>query len=310
MARSYQGGTRGFIRGKVANDLYQVTRDVDGKRIQLVRSVEDSRKNPNTQPQAIARMQMALCMGALSQFKDIVDHSFQGIPYGQLSIAHFVQVNIPLIQADTRNNFDGESRFSYPTKGVAGVRCGEFIMSEGSLTIPNAVSLSFDNDVDFHPTMVIQLPWNGMTFGQFKSMLGANAGDFMTLLGIANRVGWNSYDLYYTRFYLTDDIPDNQGISNARVKNWFTTDGNSSFTIVYNSSKHTITMTLLGNLLRPEETFVCNNLIFSKWDGKVWQRNSSRFRYCSEESFEVAEVANPDAVFESWYPEWDGNNPF
>lgn len=94
MARSNSGGTRGWLRGKVANDLYQVTKTSTGRKVQLVRAVEESRINNNTIEQALARMRMALLMGALSDLKAIVDHSWQTIPYGQLSIANFVKENM------------------------------------------------------------------------------------------------------------------------------------------------------------------------------------------------------------------------
>ena len=45
------------------------------------------------------------------------------------------------IHQDCKNHWEADSQFSYPTKGVTGIRMGNFIMSEGKLTTPGALSI-------------------------------------------------------------------------------------------------------------------------------------------------------------------------
>ena len=208
MARSNTGGTRGFLRGKVADDLYQVTKNRYGKRIQLVRSVEEQRQNNNTERQALARMQMALLMGCLKQFKEIVDHSWETIPYGQLSIAHFVELNMPLVHEDSKNNWESDNVFDYPTKGLSLLRVGAFIMAEGSLTLPSCLSFYMVDDAHAKGGLQISINKQNPTFSDLQNVLGANANDYITMLLFQYDSNNRANNFFmYSRAYLKD-IPD------------------------------------------------------------------------------------------------------
>lgn len=310
MARSNTGGTRGFLRGKIANDLYQVTKDKDGRKIQLVRSVETSRLNPNTIGQALARMQMALCMGSLSQFKTLVDHSWENIPYGQLSIAHFVEVNMPLIQRDCQQNWDGASEFEYPLKGVTSVRLGPFIMSEGSITLPSAISVQIIFDLRTTNYLHINVGKDAPTFGDLRACLGANAGDYITfiLLEKAWDPAWDN-GIAFRRFYLAQNVPDAQLITTDNVRDMFTYDGNTEFDVallpggdirfqVYNIMQQSYRYT----------TATC--VIVSRWDGKKWCRNNSQFEPPEDAEEPWLDNRNPDQAFASWFPDYNGKSPY
>ena len=209
MARSNTGGTRGFLRGKVADDLYQVTKNRYGKRIQLVRSVEEQRQNNNTEKQALARMQMALLMGCLKQFKEIVDHSWETIPYGQLSIAHFVELNMPLIHEDSKNNWESDNVFDYPTKGLSLLRVGAFIMAEGSLTLPSCLSFYMVDDAHAKGGLQISIGKQNPCFGDLQNVLSANAQDYITMLLFQYDSNNRANNFFmFSRSYL-QDVPEN-----------------------------------------------------------------------------------------------------
>lgn len=208
MARSNTGGTRGFLRGKVADDLYQVTKNRYGKRIQLVRSVEEQRQNNNTEKQALARMQMALLMGCLGQFKEIVNHSWETIPYGQLSIAHFVELNMPLIHEDSKNNWESDNVFDYPTKGISLLRVGAFIMAEGSLTLPSCLSFYMVDDAHAIGGLRISTGVLCMHFFDIVNALGINALDYITMLLFQYDSNNRANNFFmYSRSYLAQ-LPD------------------------------------------------------------------------------------------------------
>lgn len=309
MARSSQGGTRGFLRGKVAQDMFQVTKDARGRKIQIVKAYEAQRENPNTILQALARMRMALCMGSLSQFKALVDHSWETIPYGQLSIAHFVKLNMPLIEADSNAHWYAGSQFDYPEKGITAVRVGPWIMSEGSLTLPSSISTVVDvsgpRDKFYLKIHVGSSP----TYGKLRQALGASAGDYITALAFWSYSNDSTFNgISYVRCYLAQGIADGTPITAANVADMFTYDGNTSHVTTLSNSQD-----ILVQILDPHASWgrsvQATDIIISKWDGVKWCRNNSQFTPPNT-GYEPWPYNNaPDGVFTTWYPDYNGEQP-
>ena len=80
MAKSKNGGTRAYIRGRIGSDVYSVGKTSDGKKQQVVRSLAESVANPRTASQMFGRMVMSTVMQAVSGFKPIIDHSLMAYP--------------------------------------------------------------------------------------------------------------------------------------------------------------------------------------------------------------------------------------
>lgn len=310
MARSTQGGTRGFIRGKVGDSLYQVTRNSEGKPIQLVRAVEDSRTNPNTEGQAIARMQMALLMGTLAQFKQIVDHSFEGVPYGQLSIAEFVRTNMPLVQEDTRNHWEGWNVFGYPEKGVSVMRVGAFIMAKGSLVLPAAAEMVQPEYSDGAPSIVITLESRYPTVGELKRFLGLNADDYMTVLAMYPCEDEQNSLLAFCRYYISPDYDDSTVVTLGMMPRIFRTEGNTTPKFARNRNVLTLSFEPPVTAGLHSRYFVGSCLIFSRWDGQKWLRNTSQMMI-PEYATGDADFAfkAPNEVFATWYQDYNGITP-
>lgn len=309
MARSNTGGTRGFLRGKVANDLFQVTKNARGRKVQIVKAYEYGRINPNTEAQALARMQMALCMGSLSQFKALVDHSWETIPYGQLSIAHFVHVNMPLIQQDSRDNWYSGSEFDYPTKGLSEVRLGPFIMSEGSLALPQ--SLTSVVELGLHDTcfLDINIGKTPFTFGDIREALGASVGDYITHIALYSAyAGLGSNGIGYVRAYLAQDISDETVVNAANVSQMFTYDGNAGWNVTLYNNTH-IRIEVIDPIPQWTRQIAATDIIISKWNGQNWCRNNSQFTPPSTGYEPWSENAAPDDVFQSWYEDYNGEQP-
>lgn len=305
MARSNQGGTRGFIRGRVGLDLYQVTKDARGRRIQLVRSVEEGRTNPNTMAQAMARMQMALCMSALTTFREIVDHSFETIPYGQLSIAHFVKKNIPLIQQDCKDHWRYDFLYDYPQKGVTYSRSGAWLMSEGSLQFPENVALGGRGSSGRYISWSLSLPVGNHTMAQVKSLLGLNAGDYITHCAFAQGLLASNSQLVYSRTYLNPDFPDEQIITANNIANIFLYEGNVVPVVRYGGGQRSIVLELDARSLTGIRSFTMNCLIFSRWDGRNWCRNTAQMTPPVGFEDYASDWESPWGIFQTWYPDYD-----
>ena len=83
--------------------------------------------NPRTIAQMQQRAKVPLVAAARVALAGLVDHSFEGVPYGQASLQKFSSLNLAngaLIVA------------SYPPNGVSNMGCADFIVSQGSLVNP------------------------------------------------------------------------------------------------------------------------------------------------------------------------------
>lgn len=305
MARSNIGGTRGFLRGRVANDLYQVTRDDAGKRIQLVRSVEESRINNNTMPQAMARMQMALCMGSLAQFKEIVDHSFEGFPYGQLSIAHFVHLNIPLIQNDCKNNWSDMFLFNYPEKGVSVPKAGSWIMAEGSLIMPDFITCHSTSVYGENSGVQLAFDMATLTKGDMKQKLGLADNDYITHLCFAEGVIESFNKLCFLRLYLNPAFDDSTVITAQNYQDVFTYSANAPYRSTFDASTGTFFFYFDQSDLTNIDAFSVSTNVISRWDGRVWGRNNARFMPVPGYDDYTSNWISPHDRFQSWFPAYD-----
>lgn len=309
MARSNSGGTRGWLRGKVANDLYQVTKTSTGRKVQLVRAVEESRVNNNTIEQALARMRMALLMGALGDLKAIVDHSWQTIPYGQLSIAHFVKENMQEVIADCKENWSGECRFCYPTKGVRAMRIGMFRIASGTLATPSNITRGVSYIAGQWFPFRINIGKANPTFGDLRRSLGLNANDYITLLmatgldmgssGIVNQ------GLQFVRLYLAENVLDETEIVDDNVADMFTYDGNTTWDVSLDIDKGEILVRVFTGPDGVNRDTLLSSVIVSRWDGKAWCRNNAWFMANSDADAPNFEYNAPRWVFKSWFPSYD-----
>ena len=83
--------------------------------------------NPRTIAQMQQRAKVPVVAAARVALAGLIDHSFEGVPYGQASLQKFSSLNLAngaLIVA------------SYPPNGVSNMGCADFIVSQGSLVNP------------------------------------------------------------------------------------------------------------------------------------------------------------------------------
>ena len=83
--------------------------------------------NPRTIAQMQQRAKVPLVAAARVALAGLVDHSFEGVPYGQASLQKFSSLNL----ANGALNVA-----SYPPNGVSNMGCADFIVSQGSLVNP------------------------------------------------------------------------------------------------------------------------------------------------------------------------------
>ena len=155
-------------------------------------------KNPRTLAQMQQRMIMATAMAAYSGMKEIVDHSFEGVTYGQPTMSEFIRLNAKMLREGFASG-DGDIAFnSYKDRAIFR---NPYITSKGSLQ--TQLEIRCDGmDLD-----VIDFSFFAGTIGESENdtlrdwckAAGISVNGFVTILCIVNFVD-NSSAVYWMRF--------------------------------------------------------------------------------------------------------------
>ena len=134
---------------------------------------------------------MATALRGYSALKEICDHSFEGITYGQKSMNYFVSENARMIRSAAPNvNLSSYKNVSVPNA---------YIISKGSL--PQVLLTANDGDSSFE---IAKSFGANFTFGDFMAALGATiVGDMVTFVSLVGNPGGNA-SVYWLRMKLTD----------------------------------------------------------------------------------------------------------
>lgn len=154
MARSKQGGAWGFLRGKVGGMSYSILgadKSGSGKKEQIIRSLPESVKNPQTAGQTMQRMKLAPAQKFYSAFSELLSNAFQGIAYGDASRRYFMALAMkaegPYVQKGVDRFIPAAyvfSQGSLPSVGIEPFEGGATVITlanevaEGTTTITNA----------------------------------------------------------------------------------------------------------------------------------------------------------------------------
>jgi len=177
MATSLTGGAFGFLRKSIGSVTYRTsTAALDGKKRQVASLKPTSVKNPNTVAQIMQRMKMAPAAKFFDALSGILDHSWEGVPYGAKSRLEFMRramKNDPAV---------------YVPYGYKEVAPGEYEVSAGSLqSLPwrtslgnegNVGTLLFDSELELTADNVTNL-----------ARYGVQEGDQITIVAMRNAEG-------------------------------------------------------------------------------------------------------------------------
>lgn len=221
-----------MLRGRVASDVYSIGKTSTGKRQQVVRSLAEQVKNPQTIDQMRGRMIMSTVMQAVSALKPIIDHSFDGFPAGQPSISEFIRRNYALIKADVAAHPSADNDFGLNMYKEKGIRAGKYLISQGEASLPSIISLSSANGIK------IEFSGDSLTMGNLKNALGFSANDsFLTLVNVLNPDAGEQGGAWFGRFSLNPAIEDNVVLSSENIEEAFVVESNTSVTITLQGSQ-------------------------------------------------------------------------
>lgn len=234
--------------------------------------------NPQTKDQAYQRMCMNTAMKAYSAMKEICNHSFEGVPYGQKSMSAFIQENLYGI----KSGFAGVSQglnFGFTAKGIMGnVAPRPFLVSKGSLPSPSGI-LNFNGD--------------SITWAIWKKLTGMKEGDQLSIVGFISGVDLNQYDedaqvpfkFVYRRFKFKDTIDDNasviKGLKNAEIDaevlQSIEDPGDTNLAIIRESqngpTEYDVNVTYKGSNLNAYAFITSRNV------NGVWKRSTANLRW-------------------------------
>ena len=255
MAKSKNGGSRAYLRGRIGSDVYSIGKNGKGDRQQVVRSLAETVANPRTASQMAGRMYMSTVMQAVSALSAIIDHSFDGFPKGQPCISEFIRKNYALIKADAVAHPASGNAFGLSKYQEKGIRSGAYVVSNGTVVVPAAVAINAaDGEVG------ITLPSANVTVGGLKSQLGFGNDDYLTIIGITS-----SGKVQFDRLRIDPTLADATAITVDNQDTIFLHEGNKKFEVELNgTAMNIVAASITGNM----------GVILSKNIDGAWKHSS------------------------------------
>ena len=167
----------GHARGKVGDLVFS---RVNGQQVTRARAAVV--KNPQTQAQMIQRILLNTIIQAYSRMSEICDHSYEGIPVGQKSMAVFMRKNLNALRTRLAAAFEAGHQFddiyAFSPLGSNVFAMNEYILSSGSLP---AVTCTCDALTGGKVAIVAE--GAELTYGDVIDALGLQRGDQLTFVG-------------------------------------------------------------------------------------------------------------------------------
>lgn len=222
MAKSKSGGTRSYLRGRIASDVYSIGRDSNGKKQQVVRSLAEQVANPQTTAQMRGRMIMSTVMQAVSAMAPIIDHSFDNVPNGQPSISEFIRRNYALIKADVAAHPSTGNSFALSEYQQKGLKVGNYLLSDGKASLPDSLSTGLIDTGAF----IFETGAAATTAGAIRAALGFGGEDYITFVGISK-----TGDFLFYRLSVSKALADDTVITSDNVLQLFSVDNPTGLTL-------------------------------------------------------------------------------
>ena len=230
MAKGKSGGTRSFLRGRVASDVYSIGKDAKGNKQQIVRSLAESVANPQTLAQMRGRMIMSTIMQAVSSMAAIIDHSFDNVPAGQPNVSEFIKRNYALVKVDVAAHPSSGNAFGLNKYGEKGIKQGAYVVAGGSAADIAGVQLNGTSK-----TLVIALS-AGATIADLRTALGIGIEDYFTAVCVTA-----DGKFLYNRIHVSQSLPSATQISADNIASVLTLDGNVNVSLAFASNSITAT---------------------------------------------------------------------
>ena len=198
-SNSFFGLRRGSTKSLTfaVNDGMQITKD----RVTQV-------KNPRSKAQMAQRCLLKTISLAYSSMKSILDHSFEGVSYGALSMRHFQSINFNLVKAA---RFTTAKTIGYAKYGDSTPNLGQYVIAQGSLNQPNFHGFT----ISVQGSGISIAVSNVTTVADFATKLGIGLGELITVCAQIQSAK-NAVAFAWVRFTLPNDATAN--VSDIKVE--------------------------------------------------------------------------------------------
>lgn len=285
----------GKARGSVGDLTFSVLNSE-----QITRAKAKSVKNPRTDAQMIQRVLMSTTVHAYSGMQEIVDHSFQGVPYQGRSMNRFNQLNVKNLRALYAQIAGGDTGVpvAFNANGNKRISLAPWIMSTGSLP---TVGLKIDseagaawpvaalnsqtvgiNTVDFGVAIDATFE-SAPSYADLIAYFGLQAGDQLTLTALTRLVSDNEAgcNFKYGRFILQPNDGDlSHLLTDATVAN----EKNQGISFSFADGTLFINFSDLVEAGENNRTFIMEAaIITSRLENNAWKRSNSQMVMCTDD---------------------------
>lgn len=228
-------------------------------------------KNPKTKGQQVQRIILATVTKAYSQMKSIVNHSWQGVSYGAVSMNKFNQLNMDFLRnqlgAYGLDNFDDEPTHWawFITQGNTLAVPNRWRISTG--TLPSISITPAGNDPEATRNVELyrfEAAPATLTYRALVDAMGIQDGDQLTLCAIA-RDG----KFHYGRFICS---PSDGDMTHSVTDTQFWNERNTNVSLVFASS---VLNMGLPSIVAEDTYLTAAGVILSRRQGGTWQRSNT-----------------------------------
>lgn len=255
----------GLKRGSTKSLTFQVLNGT-----QIVKDRVFEVKNPRTTSQMVQRMVMATASAAYSAMKVIADHSFEGVTYGQMSMAEFIKRNAKLL----RENLNAvTSKFAYNEYQNRGLVPGLYIIAKGSLNAPSVTpSLSSGDGTITLAISGATAQGAAPTANELAAYLGLEIGEMLTICMIYGNGQANGWNFSFARIKF-----DAEGTTVLTAANFA-----DHFTVESDLGAGTLTIAATGFSIQynadiADTSAIQRALIYSRQSANGWLRSTAKF---------------------------------
>lgn len=274
--------------------------------------------NPRSDAQMKQRALIPIVAASRAALKDLVDHSFEGVAYGQQSLRNFSKLNLQRGAIDVLSYAPN----GHTNPGFATLIVAKGSLSDGSVDVRHhegekAVSFYFPTtaktdlkfkaasaDADAKEVLSTIAEWGA---SEFEIVAPGNQLTFLTLSNVdivdvgKNHAATSAFDIARILFPSTESTPAEIDAINGSWKvQEAVADGASTVTLYNKNTELTITWTPANKILEfevlptnhPIDTIPGGALIRSAYVNGSWKRSNAQIRFDSE--------INPAYTYEMW----------
>lgn len=303
MGRGRVGGTRSLISGAVGAEIYYISKNSKGELEQVVQAKPESYARVNTREVAICKMRMSVIERAMGAFKEIIAHSFEGVPEGTESVSEWSRANISLVTQDMTEHWDSVGQFDYTRKDVGGATAGKYLMSRGSLRYSwtGIVRWQYRSPYTFRFSTTYQQ--GSPTVGKFKESQNLETGDYYTMCLLVRGLSLADTCARYIRLQITDKLADDVVLNEANAWDLWNISTNAPLQTVFEPDGAVYRFTYDPRQEVGLDTVIGWAIIRSAFKNGKWCKSTQFMRTYFDDGLWAASNIKPEDVFNTWYNE-------